>query len=107
MHLVLYIYCILTLVADADIDALKHRLYDYNQLKLGEGQYISDWESGIVDDQITNISGSAQAMANVKAYTIETDDTDGFVQYIFFPDASIYKKESKQVAGTFCEWSYF
>lgn len=60
--------------SDADIDALKHRLYDYNQLKLGEGQYISDWESGIVDDQITNISGSAQAMANVKAYTIETDD---------------------------------
>lgn len=60
--------------SDADIDALKHRLYDYNQLKLGEGQYISDWESGIVDDQITNISGSAQATANVKAYTIETDD---------------------------------
>ena len=28
--------------SDSDIDALKHRLYDYDQLKLGKGQYISE-----------------------------------------------------------------
>lgn len=87
--------------SDADIDALKHRLYDYNQLKLGEGQYISDWESGIVDDQITNISGSAQAMANVKAYTIETDDMMALYNISSFLTLQYIKKNQSKLQAPF------
>ena len=61
MHLVLY--CILTFGLDADIDVLKHRLYDYNQLKLGEGQYISDWESELLMIRCNQYILPAQAMA--------------------------------------------
>ena len=76
-------------------------MYDYNQLKLGEGQYISDWESGIVDDQITNISGSAQAMANVKAYTIETDDMMALYNISSFLTLQYIKKNQSKLQAPF------
>lgn len=87
--------------SDADIDALKHRLYDYNQLRLGGGQYISDWESGIVDDQITNISSSAQAMTNVKAYTIETDDMMALYNISSFLTLQYIKKNQDKLQTPF------
>ena len=61
----------------ADIDALNHRLYDYRQLRLGEGQYISDWESGVVDSQISNISASVATTTSAKAFTIRLSSLSG------------------------------
>ena len=68
---------------------------------MGEGQYISDWESGIVDDQITNISGSAQAMANVKAYTIETDDMMALYNISSFLTLQYIKKNQSKLQAPF------
>lgn len=87
--------------SDADIDALKHRLYDYNQLKLGDGHYISDWESGIIDDQITHISGSAQALGNVNAYTIETDDMMALYNISSFLTLQYIKKNQSKLQMPF------
>lgn len=60
--------------SDGDIAALKARLYDYGSARLGTAQYISDWESGIVNDQIENISESVHGIPGVKVYTVASDD---------------------------------
>lgn len=60
--------------SDSDVAALKSRLYDYGSTRLAPAGFISDWESGITDGQIENISESVKDIPDVKAYTVATDD---------------------------------
>lgn len=58
----------------ADIDALSNRLYDYHALRLDEAEYISDWESGIIDEQVDNFSLSVRSNTSADIYTVTTAD---------------------------------
>ncbi|BEG99326.1 hypothetical protein [Bacteroides sedimenti] len=60
--------------SDSDIATLTNNIYDFKQLRLSSPLYISDWESGIINNQLTNISNTLKSQTSASAYSLVSDD---------------------------------
>lgn len=71
--------------SDADISAIKQRIYDYDDLILGEGHNIADWEAGVIDIQRTNFAKAIKETTSAKVVSIMSPSGKNLSMYNIAP----------------------
>lgn len=83
--------------SDADISAIKQRIYDYDDLILGEGHNIADWEAGVIDIQRTNFAKAINETTSAKVVSIMSPSGKNLSMYNIAPFSTMKFMEKNNI----------
>ncbi len=82
-----------------DVATMRDKIRDYDELTLDNYNNISDWESGIISEQVSNISHALKIEAQCKAYSVTAENLVNLYDLGTDVTLAYFKKNNIQVKG--------